>query len=74
MALLFSIVEQLQDNARANNIGDDLNFIEAEFRTKRGRLVASIPVAAAMGHLVEDVYVFVEFDLRESANVKLVRM
>lgn len=70
MKLLFSIVEQLQDSNRASkHIGDDLNYIDAVFKTKRGRRIAEIGVADAMGYLVDDVYRFAEFDLTEAASV-----
>jgi hypothetical protein len=70
MSLLASIIEQLQDSHRAaKHIGDDLNFIDAVFKTKRGRRIGEVPVADAMGYLVDDVYRFEDFDLSDAASV-----
>lgn len=72
LALLFSIVEHLQPSNRCTlHLGANLDCINAEFRTKRGRIIGVMGVAEAMFALTEDVYVFETFDLREAYKVTL---
>ena len=72
MRLLASIIDQIQDkNRAANHVGNDLNYIDVTFFSSksRARKIGDMSATKAMDCLMNDVYIFEDFDLRSAQAV-----
>lgn len=67
--LMGEIIDGIQEGKRPS---DNLVYLDAEFRTKRGKKVGTLSVSKALDSLHNDVYFFGDFDLRDAATVKVV--
>lgn len=70
MKMLTEIIHGIQDGRRP---GDNLNYLDVRFRTKRGRIVTDeLSVQKAMDCMISDVYLFADFDLREAYSAEVI--
>lgn len=71
--MLQDVIAQLQETNRKNNyIGNNLNYIYAHFhKTKKGKEIGCLPIDQALDALINDIYNFYDFDLRDAKFVKV---